>query len=714
MKLIIVESPHKCATISRFLSSDYKIVASVGHIRDLTSGRWKNDLGIAIKDNFRPIYEISPDKEKIVKSLKEDVKRADEVYLATDPDREGEAISWHLAEVLNLPISTTKRLEFHEITKSAITKAIENPRHIDLNLVNSQEARRIVDRIMGFKLSFLLQSKIKSQSAGRVQSVLLRYVVDREDEIKKFNPVEYWKIFVNLLDNDKNIIHAELETVNGKKPNIKSESEALDIINSLPNSLIVSKVIKSRSCVSPKPPFITSSLQQEAFNKFHFSTKKTQMLAQSLYEGVDINGESTGLITYIRTDSIRLSDEFVSSANDYITRRYDSNYLGTVKVQKESKNIQDAHEAIRPTDLALSPENIAPFLSTDELKLYTLIYKRAVASLMADKINDITKVTFSGNNCDFVAKDVKTFFDGYSKIYNEFIEDETENIVSIPDSIKENDSLKIDNVEKEQHFTQPPARYSEGKLVKLMQEKGIGRPSTYASTISTLIDREYVTKENGALVPSEQGTLTSNKLVEYFPMYMDATYTAKMETSLDNIAEGNEDKVKFLHEFYDNFIKTYEEAFKTMEKIKPTVVEGRVCPLCGKELVYRKSKYGEFIGCSDYPKCMYIEKQNAEIKYVDDHICPDCGGKLVFKSGKKGEFIGCSNYPQCCYMEDLNGSRITYRSTNETRVIQIPKDAEKCPKCHKGFLVEKVNGKTGEKFIACSNFPKCRYIKKDK
>lgn len=720
MKLIIVESPHKCATISNFLGSDYKVVASVGHIRDLVSGRTYNDLGVDINNNFQPTYVIPPDKEKVVEMLKENVQNADEVYLATDPDREGEAISWHLAEVLNLPIDTTKRLEFHEITKKAILKALNKPRTIDMDLVESQEARRIIDRIMGFRLSTLLQRKIKSQSAGRVQSVVLRYVVDKEAEVKAFTPEEYWKIIGSFNTYKKDTFTAELTSIaKNTKLNIKSEDEAINIIKSLPSSFRVSNLKKSIVSKQPKPPFITSSLQQEAYSVYKFSTKKTAAIAQMLYEGIEINGQPIGLITYIRTDSIRLSDDFIKSAYDYIEQSFGKNYLGKARSQKEDSNVQDAHEAIRPTDLSLTPKSIESYLTEDQLKLYTLIYKRALASLMANEEDEVSSLTLNSGDYNFSASQTDVKFDGFSKLYKES-EDEDEKddnqepIKRYPTYLAEGDIVKLVSTNKTQHFTKGPSRYSEGKLVKLMQEKGIGRPSTYAQTISNLLDREYVTKEKNSLVPSSQGELTVSKLVEYFPKYMDATYTATMEQDLDKIAEGNMKKLDLLSEFYTEFKTFYADAQEKMDKLQPQVVDGRTCPICGKNLVFRTGKYGNFIGCSDYPKCTYVEKIKSEPDIVEGKMCPECGSQLVKRTGKKGDFIGCSNYPSCSYMEDFDGRRITYRSTNETQVIPIPTDAEKCPKCHVGFLVEKINGKTGEKFIACSNYPKCHYIKKIK
>lgn len=700
MKLIIVESPHKSETIGKFLGKDYKVLASKGHICDLSS-HGRMGLGVDIDNGFKPDYEISKDKYNVVKELKTAVKNADEVYLATDPDREGEAISWHLANALGLNPKTTKRLEFHEITKNALLKALDNPRTIDMPLVESQETRRIIDRIMGFRLSTLLQRKIKSQSAGRVQSVVLKFIVDREKEIKDFVPLEFWEMKL-VLKKDKDVVNASLSSYKGKKKEIHTSDEADSIERDLPKEFAVKSIKDTDLKREPKPPFITSTLQQEAFARFHFSTKKTAAVAQKLYEGEEINGQTTGLITYMRTDSIRLSNEFIYAAKDYITDKYGSEYLGKVHVQKSSQNVQDAHEAIRPTDIRLTPESVKNDLSKDEYQLYSLIYNRAVASLMSAKKEVTTTAVFEGNGYEFTSSSTKTTFDGYTKAYGE-TEDKEEKKNSLPKKLAVGDIFNVDEVTKEQHFTKAPARYNEGKLVKLMQENGIGRPSTYAKTISTLLDRDYVENQKGALVPTEQGELTSEKLEEYFPKYMDASYTAGMENSLDGIADGSTDRMKLLTSFWDEFTKYYESAQTTMEKLQPKIVEGKVCPECGKPLVYRKGRYGEFIGCSDYPKCRYIEKDKETPEIVPDRVCPKCGHQLVKRKSRRGEFIGCSDYPTCNYMEDMNGTPL------EHKTIVIPVDAPICPRCHKGHLIEK-KSKTGQTFTGCSNYPRCRYI----
>ena len=700
MKLVIVESPHKSQTIGKFLGSEYKVLASKGHIRDLAnSGRM--GLGVDLENEFKPTYVISKDKEAIVKELKSAVKKADEVYLATDPDREGEAISWHLAQVLGLDVNTTKRLEFHEITKPAILKALNNPRTIDLKLVESQETRRIIDRLMGFRLSNLLQSKIKSRSAGRVQSVVLRYIVDREAEIKAFVPVEYWTIGADFITENKAKIHAELSAYKDKTIKINNEEEANKVLKELPKQFSIKSIKSETKTKSPNPPFTTATLQQAAFAQYHYSTKKTASVAQRLYEGKDVGGNTTGLITYMRTDSIRLSDEFIEEADKYILNNFGKEYLGSVKRQKADKNVQDAHEAIRPTNLDLTPDSIKEYLTQDEYNLYVLIYDRALASLMAPRKDSVSTVIFTGNDYDFSASSTKTLFEGYYKIYGKYEEKTDE--VKLPE-LKEGAIVDIDNPQSTQHFTKAPGRYNEGSIVKQMQKDGIGRPSTYAPTISTL-EIEYVEAKNRSLVPTEQGILTSNQLVEYFPKYMDVGYTANMESSLDLIAEGKVDKNELLSNFWEEFVKYFEAAKTNMEKVKPVEV-GRNCPVCGAPLVIRKGKYGNFVGCNNYPTCSYIEKPEQE--YIEGRVCPKCGGKLVKRHSKKGEFVGCCNYPKCHYMEDMNGKSLE----KEKVEIVIPADAPLCPRCHTGHLIEKTS-RWGKKFIGCSNYPKCHYIQKD-
>ena len=704
MKLIIVESPHKSTTISKFLPKDYQVVASKGHIRDLAS-TGKMGLGVDINNNFKPTYIISMDKQKIVDELKKDVAKADEVFLATDPDREGEAIAWHLAQVLNLDVKTTKRLEFHEVTKQAVIKAIDNPRTIDLNLVESQETRRIIDRLMGYRLSNLLQSKIKSRSAGRVQSVVLRSIVDREHEISSFVPKEYWSITSTFKTMNKEVFTADLQKYNNANIEINSKENVDKIIASLSGKGKVISVKKEMKSREPNPPFTTATLQQSSFINNHFSTKKTSSIAQRLYEGVVINGNETGLITYIRTDSTRLADEFVSDAFAFIESKYGKDYVGKIHQQKKKNTIQDAHEAIRPTNISLTPESIKSQLDKDSYLLYKLIFDRTIASLMSQKTDETTTIEIEDNNYLFTTSSTKNVFDGYSIVTKQYEEKKDEKVLP---SINENDIVECIDNKPEQHFTKPPVRYNEGKLVKLMQDNGIGRPSTYSPTISTLQDREYVVNEKSSLVPTSQGEITVEKLVEFFPKYMDNKYTAQMEEDLDLISVGEYDKNKLLSDFWSEFVKLFDNAYSNMEKVKPEQID-RPCPKCGSPLVKRKGKYGEFIGCSNYPACVYIEQEKKEVQ-ISERICKKCGGHLILRKSKKGEFYGCENFPNCNYMEDIKGKEIEIKAKEP---VVIPDDAPICPQCKTGKLIEK-KSRYGKTFIGCSNYPKCHYIQKEK
>lgn len=680
MKLVIVESPAKSHTIEKYLGSDYKVMASYGHIRDLsTTGQ--GGLGVDIEHDFKPTYIVSEDKKRVVASLKKEAKKADEIILATDPDREGEAISWHLAEVLNLDVKNTKRLEFHEITKPAIMKALDKPRTIDLNLVSSQETRRIIDRIMGFKLSTMLKRKIGSISAGRVQSVALKLITDREKEVQSFVPEEYWTIEASF--NNK-LFTAKLDKKADKDLKIKNEAEANEILTDLPRTFVCSQVKKTIKKIESKPPFTTSTLQQEAYNRYKFSTAKTSLLAQKLYEGIELGSETTGLITYMRTDSVRLSPEFINSANEFIENEYGKQYLGHAKIRKSQKGqVQDAHEAIRPTSLLNTPSKMKEYLSRDLYNLYTLIYNRALASLMAPRIDENTSVKLNNKDYEFKTDGSVLVFDGFTKIYN-LEEDDTK---SLPE-FKEGLTYDVDEFVKEQHFTKAPSRFTEARLVKTMEEVGIGRPSTYASTISTLYKREYIKAENGALIPSKQGMLTTDRLEKYFPTFMDEKFTAKMETLLDNIVEGSSSRLTLLNQFYSSFQKLYENASETW------IESYGKCPVCGKDLELKSSRFGVFIACSGYPECHYVKKEEKEQPQInEDKLCPKCGKPLVLRKSKRGEFYGCSGYPQCNYIEKDKPIEI------ENRV---------CPKCGGTLLIRKGVGKKSD-FIACSNFPKCRY-----
>jgi len=682
MKLVIVESPNKCHTISKYLGKDYIVLASNGHIRDLsTSG--KGGFGVDVQNGFTPSYIVCKNKYQIINELKEAAKKVDEVLLATDPDREGEAIAWHLAEILNLDIKKTKRLEFHEITRASIEEAIKHPRTIDMNLVNSQETRRIIDRIIGFKLSNILQRKIKSRSAGRVQSAALKLICDHNGEIANFVPEEYWNLSLDLNKDNKKIKVNFASFGNIKKITSKEQND--DILAKMNGHVVVSDIKKTYKTTESKPAFTTSTLQQEAFNVYHFSTKKTANIAQALYEGIQLGDEHVGLITYIRTDSTYLSDTYVDRAKAFIIEKYGSEYVGQRKTVAVT-GAQNAHEAIRPTSNHRVPWMIKQYLTPDQYKLYKLIYERALGSLMAGKKEAITTYVFDSNGVSFKTDDVKVTFDGYTKLG--YQEEKTED--QFP-SLSIGEELKIVNVNNEQKFTEPPTPYSEAKIVKLMEEKGIGRPSTYASTITTLISRKYIESKAGIVTTTEQGTLTSTVLNKYFPTMVDIKYTANMEKDLDKIQEGSETRQSILNEFYEPFMQLAEKGSKEMYP-EVEIKVGRVCPKCGSPLVMKKGRFGDFIGCSNFPKCNYREKGEVELEFTGEN-CPKCGKPLVYRKGNKNKkFIACSGYPSCDYIKPV-----------EKTVVVV----KKCPKCG-GDLVERYA--KGKKFLGCSNYPKCKYI----
>ena len=686
--LVIVESPSKSKTIEKYLGKDYKVVSSKGHIRDLaTSG--KEGLGVDIDNDFKPTYVVSKDKKDTVKELKNLVSKADKVYLATDPDREGEAISWHLAKELGLDLNDNNRVVFNEITKNTILNSIKNPRQIDLNLVKSQEARRILDRIIGFKLSKLLQKKIKSKSAGRVQSIALRMICDREKEIASFVPKEYWTIKA-ILNKDDNDFCTTLVKYKDKKIEIKNKEDAERIASELNKTYSVADIIEKKKKRAPYLPFITSTLQQEASNKLNFSAKKTMMLAQTLYEGIDLKNETIGLITYMRTDSTRLSNEFINSAYTYIENNYGKEYRGSYRI-KNDETSQDAHEAIRPTSLDRTPESIKSFLTNDQYKLYKFIYTRALASLMSEAKFD--SVTYNIKNGDylFTISGSKLNFDGFLKIYKDY--DISKDIILKP--LKINDVLDLKDLIKEQHFTEGPSRYTEAKLIKALEEEGVGRPSTYATIIDTIVKRNYVElkKESDKsktkyFYPTQQGILTDEKLLEYFKPVINIKYTANMEDGLDKIAENKENNVEYLKNFYAKFEPLVNNAYAHMEK-KEDVKTGGKCPLCGGDLVYKEGKFGKFIACSNYPTCKYVENENV------GRNCPNCGAPLIYRIGRYGKFIACSNYPTCKYIEKIEKEKPQEIGRN-------------CPLCGKPLVKRK--SRFGTYFIGCSAYPKCKYI----
>lgn len=665
--LVIVESPSKTKTIGKYLGSNYKVVSSKGHIRDLaTTGKF--GLGIDVDNDFKPNYTTIKGKNSVIKELKKDVKDSDFVYLATDPDREGEAISWHIKDALGIDDNKYDRVVFNEITENAVLNAFKSPRKIDDNLVKSQETRRMLDRIIGFRLSKLMQSKTGGKSAGRVQSVALKLIVDREREIEKFVPEEYWSITADF----KNF-KADLEKYNGKKIEIKSDVEASKILSELSKSFNIDSVDKKTKEKKGVMPFTTSTLQQACANKFNFGASKTMKIAQRLYESVDIGTETVGLITYMRTDSTRLSSGFIGDVHSYIKKTYGDEYIGKVKQQKHKENVQDAHEAIRPTSIYRTPEAMKEFLTNDELKVYSIIYYRALASLMANAKVLATVITLENNGYLFKATGQVITFDGFMKVYDRYMDSEE---VILPDFSNYNSKVIVaDDITKEQHFTKPLPRFTESSLIKELEALGIGRPSTYAKILETIKERNYVKVNDKKFYPTEIGITTTDKLQEFFSNIINVKYTANMENELDEIANNQMDYLKVLKKFYKEFEPLVKKAFDEMEK-KEAEETGEECPECGSPLVIRNGKYGPFVACSNYPECKYIKpKEESEIC-----ACPKCGeGKIVEKRSKRGKiFYGCNNYPKCktAYWDKPIG--------------------EACPKCGE-MLVEK------NKKIKCSS-----------
>jgi len=668
--LVIVESPNKTKTISKYLGNDYKVVSSVGHIRDLsTSGKY--GFGVDIENGFKPNYVPIKGKKKIINELKKDVNDADFVYLATDPDREGEAISWHLYDALNLKENKYKRIVFNEITKNVILDSFKHARDINIDLVHSQETRRILDRIIGFRLSKLMQSKTGGKSAGRVQSVALKLIVDKEREINAFVPEDYYEI-----DAYFNEFDAKLDSYNHKKIEIKTESDAKEIVSKLSNTFKIEEVTKKEKKQNSKFPFITSTMQQLASIKLNFSSKKTMSVAQKLYEGITLKDETVGLITYMRTDSTRLSNEFIASTYKFIEDKYGSNYVGHVKVNKNKENVQDAHEAIRPTSINRTPKSIKEYLSNDEYKLYSLIYYRALASLMADAKVLGTTVILDNNNYQFKATGHILTFDGYLKVYAPY-EDNTDKI--LPDLENYKTGVVISNkIEYTMHSTKPPARYTEASLIKELESLGIGRPSTYATIIDRIKERDYVNIVDKKFVPTEMGIVTTDKLQEFFKDIINVEYTKEMEDDLDKIADGDMVWNKLLEKFYTDFEPKVKNAFDNMEK-KEAEKTGETCPQCGSDLVVKQSKYGKFIACSNYPECKYI-KQKEKKEDVIVMNCPHCDGNIIERKTKRGKvFYGCSNYPKCKFASW--DKPITEKCPSCGDVLVEHKDKIKCMKC---------------------------------
>ena len=676
--LVIVESPSKAKTIAKYLGSKYNVIASVGHIRDLP----KSKLGIDKENNFEPQYIPIRGKGDLIRSLKKEASKASKIYLATDPDREGEAISWHLAYLLGIDPESECRIEFHEITKNTIKEAIKHPRKIDLGLVDAQQARRVLDRLVGYEISPLLWRKIrKGLSAGRVQSAALKIICDREKEIQAFVPVEYWNISAVFKKGRK--FTAKLSEYQGKKVTVENKAENDKIISDLKNGkFIVKSITEKERVVRPLPPFTTSSMQQEAGNRLNFNTKKTMMIAQQLYEGVDIKGKgTTGLITYLRTDSVRVADVARLAAKDFINDKYGAEYYGNNFYSNKKKDIQDAHEAIRPADVTLTPIMIKDSLTPDQYKLYSIIWARFVASQMtAAKFNSV-QVGIENGDYLLRANGSEVIFDGFRKVYSPMSDDEEDKMLP---ALTQGEELKAEEINGEQAFTQPPARYTEASLVRELEEKNIGRPSTYAPIVSTLSERRYVVKEKKAIKPTDLGFLVNDMMEEHFKDIVDVNFTAAMEDSLDDIEMNKREWKKVVGDFYGPFSEELKKADSVIEKVKledqPT---GEICELCGKPLVIKTGRFGDFIACSGYPEC---KNTKPIIKSIGVKF-PNCGKDIVARKSKKGRlFYGCSGYPNC-------------------NMVFWNKPVDKlCPKCG-NLLTEK---KTKKKELVCSN-PDCGY-----
>ena len=676
--LVIVESPSKAKTIGKYLGSSYKVIASVGHIRDLP----KSKLGIDIENDFEPNYIPIRGKGDLIKELKKEAKAAKKVYLATDPDREGEAISWHLAYLLGIDANTPCRIVFNEITKDAIKNAVKNPRPIDLRLVDAQQARRVLDRLVGYQISPLLWRKIKrGLSAGRVQSAALKIICDRENQIKAFEPKEYWNI--NVAFKKGKTFTAKLAEYKGKKIAIGSREESDRILSDLAaGRYIASEITKKQRSRKPFAPFTTSSLQQDAANKLGFTTKKTMMVSQQLYEGVEVKGQGTvGLVTYIRTDSVRISAEAKAMAKQYIEDNFGSRYAANNIYTNKKKDIQDAHEAIRPSRITLDPESIKDSLTKEQYSLYKLIWTRFLASQMAAAVFDGMQVNITNGDYCLKASGSKLVFDGYQKIYAPNLEEDKDKLLP---EIEEGEELKAEKAEGEQKFTEPPARFTEASLVKELEERNIGRPSTYAPIIATILERKYIVREKKVLVPTDLGFVVTGLMEEYFKEIVDAGFTAEMEDKLDDVEAKDLDWKKIIRDFYGPFKEELDIADKAIERVEiPDRPSDEVCEVCGKPMVIKSGRFGDFLACSGYPEC---KNTKAIVKSINVK-CPDCGRDIVAKRGRSGKiFYGCSGYPECT-------RAYWYKPTNK-----------KCPEC--GELLLEKHTKTTK--YACSN-AKCGY-----
>ena len=686
MQLIIVESPHKAKTIEKFLKGDFKVEASKGHVRDLPV----NYMGINIANNFEPYYVVSPDKKQDIKRLTEQAKKADVVYLATDPDREGEAISWHLAEVLGLEESKTKRIEFNEISESAVKNAIKNPRKIDQNLVDAQQARRVLDRIVGYSISPAASSRLnESLSAGRVQSVALKMVVDREREITAFVPQEYWNLKVEVKPQDKQSFKVLLVEKNGKKYKPANETEARQVEEILKTAPFTVDNVKRAINKSHAPaPFITSTLQQDGSIKLGITAPQVMQIAQRLYEGVETPKGHVALITYMRTDSVRVSADAQKSALQFIKENYGEEYVPSKpNVYRSKKDAQDAHEAIRPIDIKITPDSVKDILDKNQYKLYKLIYDRFIASQMSEAKYDSVSVTVKANEYGLKTSGKTLVFKGYTVVYDDTKKeenDETEGSALLP-ALSDGEKLDLTGLVKEQKFTKPPVRYTEATLIKNMEDKGIGRPSTYATIMAKLTDkkREYVRKDKKFLVPNDVSYSLIDFLVKYFPSIMEISFTARMETQLDDIGEGGKDWHNLIRDFYAPFERM-------LEKSRITDV---ICEKCGANMLIKSGKYGNYYACSNYPTCQNIRAVNEKVAISTDMICSKCGSMMVEREGKFGKFLACSNYPKC------------------KNTISLTENKGVCPTC--GKPTKKMMSKSGKVFYGCSSYPECKFMSWD-
>ncbi len=673
-KLVIVESPAKAKNIKGYLGKGYEVVASMGHVRDLPAAR----LSVEIDNNFAPKYAVIKGKENFVKELQKKAEEAEYIYLATDPDREGEAISWHLATLLDLDMNEKNRVTFNEITKHGVTEGMREPRSIDIDLVDAQQARRILDRLIGYKLSPFISQKIRrGLSAGRVQSVALRLIVDREEEIRAFVPQEYWSIDAKFSNPpSKKVFAAAIHSKDGTKLKITNKDQSDAILSDLEEAhYIVKSVKKGTRKKSPTPPFITSTLQQEASRRLSFQARRTMKAAQELYEGVDVAGMGTvGLITYMRTDSLRISEDARAAGNQYILETYGEKYLPkTPRYFKSKGNIQDGHEAIRPSMPNVTPDSVKGSLTTDQYKIYRLVWERFIASLMENCLQETVKVEIEAGDYIFNASGYTVKFDGFTALYEESKDEgKDDSSAPLPELVK-GDELRLKSILGNQHFTQPPARYTEASLTKALEENGVGRPSTYVTITSTIVSREYVKREGKQFVPTELGEAVTNLLKDKMPNIVNVKYTSKMETDLDKIDSGDENYIDMIRLYYDDFEAPLEQAKKDMQGVKIKLKEeetDEVCEKCGRNMVIKVGRFGKFLACPGYPEC----KNTKPLVYKTKAKCPECGGDVIEKKTKRGtSFYGCSNYPNCNFM-----------------TWDLPSD-EVCPKCGKSLFRKKGN-----------------------